>query len=209
MTINQQLYLIRQFAINHLQINSHLFAPEYDLHGEHNQPGFVLWWYLEPSTLQDTMTETTFVFTIMDVLNDGNSNLEDILSDTNTICLDLVTYLDYNSDSFNPAGVQYNYDIKRVGSIEPGEQMFNSRFAGHTMRVTFQQGFAYDLCSIPIDLNDNFEITISNSDDSFLVTTDANYELADTTYVVNLNGVLQSTTVLPSMVAHTLNITLN
>lgn len=166
MTINQQLYLIRLFATNHKQINYSLFSPEYDIHGIHSQNGFILWWYLEPSQLNQTSLKTTYVFTVMDVLNDGKTNLEDILSDSLIICTDLITYLEYHGDEFNPLGVQWNYSIDRTGLIEPGEEMFNSRFAGHTMRVTFEQGFAYDNCAIPAISEEVLSVIITDNNDN-------------------------------------------
>lgn len=49
-------------------------------------------------------------------------------------------------------------------------------------------------------------VTVSNSDDSYSVTTSTNLELADITYDVYVNGVLNASGVLPSMVNNVINI---
>jgi hypothetical protein len=52
--------------------------------------------------------------------------------------------------------------------------------------------------------------TVKNSDNSFNQTIPSGdtYTLADTTFEIYLDGILSNTTILPSMVAETLNITL-
>ena len=149
MTLNQQIALIEQFAANHAQINLTRFDTEYNVHGIKQQNGFVLWYFVETSQISSTSLRTPFVFTCMDVINEDRSNLADVLSDSLQILLDLEAYMLYYGDELDEAGNQYNFDIERSGSFEPGESMFNQYYAGHTVRLTFVQGYNYDKCAIP------------------------------------------------------------
>ena len=150
MTLNQQINLIKQFATNHRQINTVRHEPVYNVNGLKEKNGFVLWFYTESSNLQGQSLRTTFVITCMDVLDNGKTNLDDVLSDSLLILLDLEAYLIYYEDEADAAGNKYNYTIERNGNFEPGIDRFDDDFAGHTVRFTFIQGYSNDYCAIPL-----------------------------------------------------------
>lgn len=149
MTLNQQIALVKKFAQDHRQINTCEHRPEYDINAPKSVDGFVLWFFAEGSSVQNTSLRTPFVFTVMDVINKDKQNMDDILSDSLQILLDLHAYLLYQGDEYDDAGVQYNFDVERSGTFEPGIEMFNEEYAGHTVRLTFVQPFIYDSCQIP------------------------------------------------------------
>jgi hypothetical protein len=68
------------------------------------------------------------------------------------------------------------------------------------VEVQVQCGTAYTCTSVTT------EVTVSNSDDSYSVTTSTNLELADIAYDVYVNGVLNASGILPSMVNNVINI---
>jgi len=175
MTLNQQIALIEQFANQHAQINLSRFAPEYDIHGLKQQDGYVLWYFVEPSTVSGTSIRTSFVFTCMDVIDDGKTNLAEIYSDSLQILQDLQAYLLYYTDELDEAGNAYNYDIERSGNFEPGEAMFNQYYAGHTVRFTFVSGYTYDQCAIPV-------IPAPYTEGYFLLIDDTHFLLIDDTH---------------------------
>lgn len=149
MTLNQQITLLKKFAENHRQINTVRHEPEYNIHAEKQRDGYVFWFFAEGSNVANTALRTTFVITVMDVLNHDRSNLDDILSDSLQILLDCEAFLLYYADENDAAGNPYNFDIERAGNFEPGIEQFNDAYAGHTVRITFVQGYNYDYCAIP------------------------------------------------------------
>ena len=65
-------------------------------------------------------------------------------------------------------------------------------------------------CTIAAVIQNAADATVKNSDNTFsqTISSGGTYTLTDTTFEIYLDGVLSNTTVLPSMVAETLNITL-
>lgn len=150
MTLNQQIALIKKFATDHRQINFCRHEPEYNVNAPKSVDGYVLWFFAEGSTVSETSLRTPFVLTVMDVLNKDRSNMDDILSDSLQILLDLHAFLLYYTDELDEAGNRYNFDVERQGTYEPGIEMFNEHYAGHTVRLTLVQPFIYDQCAIPV-----------------------------------------------------------
>jgi hypothetical protein len=73
--------------------------------------------------------------------------------------------------------------------------------------VITQQSVSFAVQSV---ITTGVDTTVKNSDKTFTQTIagGGTYTLADTTFEIYLDGILSNTTILPSMVAETLNITL-
>lgn len=132
--------------------------------------------------------------------------------------------------------VKYVTDPRTVAGDEYDNVPFEARYTHAYFSIDFELVFVTnnqcyaDLCeSLPFDwgyvtVTDNgvevqvqcgtaytctavsAEITVSNSDDTYSVTTSTDLELADITYDVYVNGVLNASGILPSMVNNVINI---
>lgn len=109
-TFNQILKLLGDFAIGHQQVNSNgngFFADINDFI-KNNQEGAFL--FFQPLNIRANTNTLDYVFRIfaLDFKQKDNENINDVLSDTSQILLDLRKYLIYNESLQNVWSIQFN-----------------------------------------------------------------------------------------------------
>jgi hypothetical protein len=206
MTLNQTIQHFRDFADLHLEVKHFLFGESSENDNVKDIDGVVMWVWVDPNAGNVNQTELTYSFQVafMDVLNTDDNNMEDVLSDTLQISLDLIAWLDRYAES----ALDYSYD--RASNIQPFKDRFESDYAGHVVGVRLDYPMSYDSCQIPLSSSGD----LPSACDLFLgrLTTDqlsciSGSGLFSTTVNVYVNGVLNQTGTIDPLVNNTINIT--
>lgn len=156
MTLNQAIAVIEDFGTSHLMINDIIFgaAPEIDTD---DLNGYVLWFYLDGATQEETRKSYVFDVRIMDVTQKDDSNEIEAISDSHKLVEDLCAWLDTK---------QYTegYQFARDTDARNFRYYSLSDFTGHQFFVEMHKKAEYDVCEVP------FTQYIVNADDEFIVT---------------------------------------
>jgi len=138
MTLNEAIAIIEDFGSSHLMVNDTIFgaAPEIDTD---DLKGFVLWFYLNGSEVEETRKSFTFDVRIMDVLQKDMSNEIDGISDTDKIAQDLLAWLDTKQYD---EGYQFDRSATKVNFVHYDR----SDYVGHQLFVTLHQKAEFDVC---------------------------------------------------------------
>jgi hypothetical protein len=162
-THNQRIKLFTDIATNHKQIHSFGFGELFDM--SHSQllysddidanlqaPAYPLMWaFAKGGQLNNTVATTaaeyraTYTVAVCDKYHSDNSNIDEILSDCEQICLDIITVLqspDYY-DSF--------YVDKVTGlNISGGISENDDSAIGWTFDITFRMPYSANRCAVPL-----------------------------------------------------------
>jgi hypothetical protein len=206
MTLNNLIALFQTYQEADLRVNSFVFGDASDVDNQQDSDGVVMWAFIDPSpaSIQSTEIRYSFQIAFLDVLNKDDSNLRDVLSDTFTVCLDFVSWLDKYDDTV------LEYSIDRTANIQAVKDRFESEYAGHTVGVTFTLPFDYDTCQIPLISGAALPTACSlflgrlTSEQLSCISGSA---LFSTTVNVYVNGVLNQTATFDPLVNNTINIT--
>ena len=209
MTLNQIFKIIEGFANSHSNINTVIFGSNSEIDNS-DVDGTLMWYDVSQGNTDGTQLNYTFELAFLDVLNPDLSNLKDVMSDTLQVAQDISAAI-YNYDG------EVEFDLPKKSSIQPVEHKYLSDYAGHTLTFTINTPYEWNECWIPEKTTPTptppptcADATVKNSDNTFSqsISSGGTYTLTDTTFEIYLDGILSNTTVLPSMVAETLNITL-
>jgi hypothetical protein len=123
MTLNNLIGLFQTYQEADLRVNSFVFGDASDVDNQQDSDGIVMWAFIDPSpaSIQNTLVRYSFQIAFLDVLNKDDNNLKDVLSDTLTICLDFVSWLDRYDNTV------LEYTIDRSANIQPLKDRFESR----------------------------------------------------------------------------------
>ena len=126
-------------------------APEIDTD---DLNGFVLWFYLAGTEIEETRKTYIFDVRVMDVQHKDMSN--ESISDTYKIAKDLLAWMDTE---------QYysGYQFDRDADVTNFSHYSLSDFEGHQLFLSLNQKMEYDGCEVPmwrhlIDHNGNFVV---------------------------------------------------
>jgi len=143
MTINKLIEILREIADNHYQINSFGFGSPAKLPDRENTLYPVMWCDTKPSTIVGKDFRLSLEIAVYDLLINDESNIDEVLSDTNLIALDIIAQLSDSDYS--------DYFTLDRNSIQLSD--FKARFrdyvAGWVVTLTLVIPFLYDRCQIP------------------------------------------------------------
>lgn len=144
-TYNQIISAFKNFCDKHKQINSFYSGQTWNFQTQTNiYPSVII--LPQPSNFEPGKIRLNFQIFIADILNQDNSNLDEIYSDTLQIASDLVSYF----KEINEEETYFYIDDNYIG-IEPFEESFDDILAGWLMNVVVEIPFFGSNCNLPIE----------------------------------------------------------
>ena len=144
LTLNQIVKKLETFANDHKQLSGNfLFGQFYDYVANKSEqyPSMIV--YLQPNQLSENTDTYTFQVTICDRLKKDDTNEIEVLSDTNLIAKDLITY-------FKNSPTERDVIINTSVTLNDFSEREDSETAGYFFDLTFRQNFDYNYCDIPL-----------------------------------------------------------
>ena len=144
LTLNQIVKKLETFANDHKQLSGNfLFGQFYDYVANKSEqyPAMII--YLQPNQLSENTDTYTFQITICDRLKKDDTNEIEVLSDTNLIAKDLITY-------FKNSPTERDVIINTSVTLNDFTDREDSETAGYYFDITFRQNFDYNYCAIPL-----------------------------------------------------------
>lgn len=198
LTHNQFIKLFSDLATAHKNINSFGTGDlwEYMANESDTIRPVTLWVVIQAETLQGKTGKPKYTLVVMDAVDKGQENIDEVYSDTKRIAQDLVSLLRQPYyESF--------FTIEQNVVFEPFSEKFDSEMAGHQFDLVFNQPFLYDACEVNIDglpaINmDSIYINTTTNTSKYLMRQHAVYQLTSTTNVQKLfNGSTNGRITLP------------
>jgi len=157
---------------NHLQINKFGFGEQSNIN-ELDVDGALMWLTPEESDVRTTLTTYRFNMVILDLLDNGDENVLDVMSDTAQIVSDIVKRL--SSRSFKNS---YGFTIVRETTPTPTIGNYAQKMAGWSTTIEFQvyngalchTAFASSI-ETPVTPTE-FKYYIASVDDIYIYSTD-------------------------------------
>lgn len=144
LTLNQIVKKLETFANAHKQLSGNfLFGQFYDYVANKSEQYPAMIVYLQPNQLSENTDTYTFQITICDRLKKDDTNEIEVLSDTNLIAKDLITY-------FKNSPTERDVIINTSVTLNDFSDREDSETAGYFFDLTFRQNFDYNYCAIPL-----------------------------------------------------------
>jgi hypothetical protein len=144
LTLNQIVKKLETFANDHKQLSGNfLFGQFYDYVANKSEQYPAMIVYLQPNQLSENTDTYTFQITICDRLKKDDTNEIEVLSDTNLIAKDLITY-------FKNSPTERDVIINTSVTLNDFSDREDSETAGYFFDITFRQNFDYNYCDIPL-----------------------------------------------------------
>ena len=169
MTLNQVVKNLNYIANAHNQINHFFFGELYNFasSGTTNYPAMAV--TVEPATYSENMLTMNFNVYILDLVHKDLSNQTEVLSDTQSICLDVLALIK------DPTIYSWNIDINTtLTDIQGG---YDDEVSGYWFPLKIRVPKPLDTCQVPLrsalqvvpDITeDNSNIT--NNNDLYILT---------------------------------------
>jgi hypothetical protein len=141
-SLNEIIAELEAFATAHWQIHTFGHGDVWEISPQSDGIVYPILWMV-PQTATPTLNEVVDEFTIlcMDLVDSGERNETDVLSDTRQIILDVCAF--YRQTHTN------SYIIEFGGSIQPFTERDPERVSGHSLTVRIKQPHDYNLCAVP------------------------------------------------------------
>ena len=117
---------------DHLQISSFGFGEQSNIN-ELEVDGVLMWLTPSPSDINKTITTYRFEMIILDLLDNADSNVVDVMSDTAQIVADIIKRL-----SIRRFKEDYGFSINKVTSPEPTIGNYAQKMAGWSTVIEFE-----------------------------------------------------------------------
>jgi hypothetical protein len=145
MTLNQIIAKLQTFATNHYQIKSFGVGDIAELEADGKKNAVLMWCFISSGgiDLDAKQTTTTIKIFILDLIHADNSNINEVLSDTQLIFADLFSWLDIESNSDD-------FIIQKQINLEIGVEEFDNTWCGWSGDFVFRVPFTNNNCQIPI-----------------------------------------------------------
>lgn len=142
-SLNQLIKIFSDFADSHLQINSFGFGEVYDANGNPKTTGNTptLWVFPTQSTVTDNTVIFSFDVRCWDLVTKGESNDEDVLSDTHEILVDFVKHIKHSS---------FEYVLSGDPSMTPFTEQLADDVTGWTLIIDIEVNKIDSDCQIPL-----------------------------------------------------------
>lgn len=141
-SLNQIIAELEDFATAHWQIHTFGHGDVWEISPQSSGIVYPVLWMV-PQTATPTLNEVVDEFTVlcMDLVDSGERNETEVLSDTRQIILDVCAY--YRQTHTN------SYIIEFGGSIQPFTERDSERVSGHSLTIRIKQPHDYNLCAVP------------------------------------------------------------
>lgn len=141
-SLNQIIAELEDFATAHWQIHTFGHGDVWEISPQSSGIVYPVLWMV-PQTATPTLNEVVDEFTVlcMDLVDSGERNETEVLSDTRQIILDVCAY--YRQTHTN------SYIIEFGGSIQPFTERDPERVSGHSLTIRIKQPHDYNLCAVP------------------------------------------------------------
>ena len=141
-SLNQIIAELEDFATAHWQIHTFGHGDVWEISPQSSGIVYPVLWMV-PQTATPTLNEVVDEFTVlcMDLVDSGERNETEVLSDTRQIILDVCAY--YRQTHTNA------YIIEFGGSIQPFTERDPERVSGHSLTIRIKQPHDYNLCAVP------------------------------------------------------------
>lgn len=141
-SLNQIIAELEDFATAHWQIHTFGHGDVWEISPQSSDIVYPVLWMV-PQTATPTLNEVVDEFTVlcMDLVDSGERNETEVLSDTRQIILDVCAY--YRQTHTN------SYIIEFGGSIQPFTERDPERVSGHSLTIRIKQPHDYNLCAVP------------------------------------------------------------
>jgi hypothetical protein len=144
LTLNQIVKKLETFANDHKQLSGNFLCGQfYDYVADKAEQYPAMIVYLQPNQLSENTDTYTFQITICDRLKKDDTNEIEVLSDTNLIAKDLITY-------FKNSPTERDVIINTSVTLNDFSDREDSETAGYFFDITFRQNFDYNYCDIPL-----------------------------------------------------------
>ena len=145
MTLNQLIQKLNDFAIAHQQVHSFGFGDLWEIEASGAKNAVNMWANVVNGAvdLNGKQSSIDFRVCIMDLVKKDESNENEVLSDTYLIGLDLVAYLNNNSN-------WDSYTIANNITMTPFTERFDNDWSGWIIDFTLTNRFLSDYCQIPL-----------------------------------------------------------
>lgn len=145
MTLNQLIQKLNDFANAHQQVHSFGFGDLWEIEASGAKNAVNMWANVVNGAVDINGKQSSIDFRvcIMDLVKKDESNENEVLSDTYLIGLDLVAYLNNNSN-------WDSYTISNNITLTPFTERFDNDWSGWIIDFTLTNRFLSDYCQIPL-----------------------------------------------------------
>jgi len=142
-TLNQIVAEVENWASSHLQVHSFGQGDIWEISPSSSQFTFPLMWVtVGQSDPREMEMVDQFNVLVCDLVDTGEKNELEVLSDTRQILRDLVAWYRQQHSAA--------YIVEFQGSITPFTERFAERVSGHALTIRLRQPYDYDSCAIPL-----------------------------------------------------------
>lgn len=162
MTLNQDIELLKNFALKHKGIGTFYFGNESETDTSVKIVYPLMNAMLEGSTINNGLVSRKYLIVMSDLVNKDVSNLNQVLSDTERLCWDLPFYLRQVSNSGLIGALKFEQNISLTDFTERNDDMVS----GHYFDITISSSIANESCNLPIrdgDILDNIYIYVGGT----------------------------------------------
>lgn len=169
MTHNEFIKLFTDISTNHRDINSFGSGDlwEYMANEGATLNPVTMWVFVQPNSVVGGVDNPKYSIVIMDAVDKGEGNEDEVLSDTLRIAKDILAVLrqPYYEDFF-----QFDKNV----TFDNFTERFDSEMSGWQFDITFKQPFTYDGCQVNMSSLPNIYTTdvvrIVDQDDNLVTT---------------------------------------
>ena len=145
-TLNQDIEILKNFALKHKGINTFYFGDEWEV-GESNPIVYPLMnAILQSSVSAKGVISRRYLIVISDLVNKDESNENQVLSDTEQICYDLPMYLRGVANS----GLLSTFKVVEDISLTDFTERNDDEVSGHFFEITMSSHIGNSSCFLPI-----------------------------------------------------------
>jgi len=142
-TLNQIVAEVENWASSHLQVHSFGQGDIWEISPSSSQFTFPLMWVtVGQSDPREMEMVDQFNVLVCDLVDTGEKNELEVLSDTRQILRDLVAWYRQQHSAA--------YIVEFQGAITPFTERFAERVSGHALTIRLRQPYDYDSCAIPL-----------------------------------------------------------
>lgn len=147
LTLNQDIELLKNFALKHKGLNSFYFGNESESGAEINIIYPFMNAILQNQSMVNGIVTRTYLIVISDLVNKDRSNLDQVISDTERICWDVPLYMRQVSNSGLLGAFKVNKDINVTSDTSRNDD----DAACNYFDLEISSALGNDGCNLPIN----------------------------------------------------------
>ena len=140
-TFNNIYDAFKDIATAHKQINTYGMGDLWEMTSSGTVTYPLMWAKPEDSRIEQSVFVSSWTLLFMDLVDDGEANENDVLSDMELVALDVIALLKNND---------YEFDFKGTGiTLQRFTERFEDKVAGVGIRVDLRVPYTADRCQVP------------------------------------------------------------